>query len=63
MNTAHDNRRSEKSGCKIVYMIFLNSPEKKTLVENIPKYLQLVMFEHLKYGFSPHCKYSKNILQ
>lgn len=62
MNTAHDTIRSEKSRYKIVYMIFLK-PWKYTLVENIPKYLQLVMFEQLKYKFFPLCKYNKNTLQ
>lgn len=28
MDTAHDTRRSEKSRCKIVYMIFLNTANK-----------------------------------
>lgn len=37
--TAHGIIRSEKSGYKVVCMIFLNLANKKTLVENIQKYL------------------------
>lgn len=53
--------RSEKLGYKTVYILFLTL-QIKTLVENIPKYLQLVMFEQLKYGFPPISKCKKNIL-
>lgn len=49
----HLTLRSEKSGYKIIYVIFLTLQiKKKKQVENITKYLRLVISEQLNYGFS-----------